>query len=40
MTTQKPIQSIALTIICAAVLAACGGGGGGNRSEYAAAYAR
>ena len=30
MTTQKPIQSIALTIICAAVLAACGGGGGGN----------
>ena len=33
MTTQKPIQSIALTIICAAVLAACGGGGGGNQLQ-------
>ena len=33
MTTQKPIQSIALTIICAAVLAACGGGGGGDQLQ-------
>ena len=34
MNTQKPIQSIALTLICAAVLTACGGGGGGGNQLH------